>query len=173
MASLVRFIRGDIMQIRLFITGGTIDKSYHMQSGHLHFVDSHIPAMLAEGRCKADYELDKILLKDSLEMTESDRLLIAQKCQQAEQCKIIITHGTDTMIDTARFLSEQITDKTIVLTGAMIPYVFNKSDSLFNLGTAFAAVQTLPFGVYIAMNGCIFNAHEVIKNRDDGVFESI
>lgn len=161
------------MQIRLFITGGTIDKSYNMQNGKLHFVDSHIPAMLAEGRCKADYELDKILLKDSLEITESDRLLIAQKCQQAEQSRIVITHGTDTMVDTARFLSGQIDDKTIVLTGAMIPYVFNKSDSLFNLGSAFAAVQTLPSGVYITMNGRVFNAHEVVKNRDEGVFEAI
>ena len=161
------------MQIRLFITGGTIDKSYNMQNGKLHFVDSHIPAMLAESRCKADYELDKILLKDSLDMTESDRVLITHKCQQAEQSKIIITHGTDTMVETARFLSEQIDDKTIVLTGAMVPYVFSKSDSLFNLGSAFTAVQTLPSGVYIAMNGRVFNAHEVVKNRDEGLFESI
>lgn len=161
------------MKIKFIITGGTIDKSYNMNNGELHFVDSHIPNMLTEARCKADFELDKIMLKDSLEMTESDRLQIVQSCREAEADHVIISHGTDTMVETARMLADMVSDKTIVLTGAMIPYVFEKSDSLFNLGTAFAAVQSLPAGCYITMNGKIFNAHEVIKNREEGVFESL
>lgn len=161
------------MKIKLIITGGTIDKSYNMNNGELHFVDSHIPNMLTEARCKADFELDKILLKDSLDMDDDDRQKILQTVQQAQQSRIIITHGTDTMVDTAQFLSAQVEGKTVVLTGAMIPYVFEKSDSLFNLGTAFAAVQCLPAGVYITMNGRVFNANDVIKNREEGIFETV
>lgn len=161
------------MKIKLLITGGTIDKSYNMHNGELHFVDTHIPAMLAEGRCKVNFELDKVLLKDSLELDEQDRIQIMTKCQQSEQSKIIITHGTDTMVQTARFLADQMKDKTIVLTGAMIPYVFDKSDSLFNLGSAFSAVQLLGSGVFIAMNGQVFKADNVVKNREEGVFETL
>lgn len=160
------------MKIKLFITGGTIDKSYNMNNGELHFVDSQIPAMLAEARCRADVELDKILLKDSLDMDDADRENILLHCQQCKETNIIITHGTDTMVPTAQVLAQSITDKTIVLTGAMIPYVFKNSDSVFNLGCAMAAVQTLPAGIYIAMNGRIFNADNVVKNRDEGVFET-
>ncbi len=159
------------MRIKVIITGGTIDKSYNMQNGEMHFVDSHVPAMLAEARCKADYELDKIMLKDSGDMTDNDRLEILNCCLQADQNKVIITHGTDAMVETARYLAEKDIDKTILLTGAMVPYVFEKTDSLFNLGTAFAAVQSMPVGVYIAMNGKVFNADNVIKNREEGVFE--
>ena len=161
------------MKIKIVITGGTIDKSYNMNNGELHFVDSHIPAMLAEARCRADFELDKILLKDSLDMDEADRAKILSCCQRYEESRIIITHGTDTMVQTAKFLAESINAKTVVLTGAMIPYVFEKSDSLFNLGCAMAAVQSLPYGVYITMNGRIFNANDVRKNRDEGVFETL
>ncbi len=161
------------MNIKILITGGTIDKSYNMHNGEMHFVDSHIPSMLTEGRCKADYELEKIRLKDSLDLDDSDRMLILSACQQSAQDRIIITHGTDSMVLTAQFLQQNIDTKTIVLTGAMIPYVFDKSDSLFNLGSAFAAVQSLPAGVYITMNGRVFNAHEVVKNREEGVFEFI
>ena len=161
------------MKIKIIITGGTIDKSYNMNNGELHFVDSHIPSMLVEGRCRADFEMDKLMLKDSLEMTESDRLQIVSSCLQSEPSKIIITHGTDTMVQTALQLQEQVADKTIVLTGAMVPYVFDKSDSLFNLGSAFTAVQSLPAGVYIAMNGCVFNADNVVKNREEGRFEAL
>ena len=161
------------MKIKLLITGGTIDKSYNMHNGELHFVDSHIPAMLTEGRYTADIELDKLMLKDSLDMTENDRLQILSNCQQSELSKIIITHGTDTMVQTAHFLDDQIKDKTIVLTGAMIPYVFDKPDSLFNLGSAFSAVQLLKAGVYIAMNGQVFKARNVVKNREEGVFEKL
>ena len=161
------------MKIKVLITGGTIDKSYNMSNGELHFVDSHIPAMLSEGRCRADFELDKILLKDSLDMTDADRLLIATTCQNSGASKIIITHGTDTMVQTAQLLDEMVSDKTIVLVGAMVPYVFDKSDSLFNLGTAFAAVQCLPSGVYVTMNGQVFSADNVVKNREEGVFETL
>ncbi len=159
------------MNIKLLITGGTIDKSYNMNNGELHFVDSHIPSMLTEARCKADFELDKILLKDSLEMDDSDRQKILDNVLASEQSRIIITHGTDTMVQTAQFLVPQVADKTVVLTGAMIPYVFEKSDSLFNLGSAFSAVQCLPSGIYITMNGKVFNADNVVKNRQEGIFE--
>jgi L-asparaginase len=161
------------MKIKLIITGGTIDKSYNMKNGELHFVDSHIPSMLTEARCKADFELDKILLKDSLKMDDTDRQKILENVQNSEQSRIIITHGTDTIVQTAQLLAQQVEDKTVVLTGAMIPYVFNKSDSLFNLGTAFAAVQCLSAGIYITMNGKIFNADNVIKNLEEGIFETV
>jgi L-asparaginase len=161
------------MKIKLIITGGTIDKSYNMNNGELHFVDSHIPSMLTEARCKADFELDKILLKDSLNMDDNDRQKILETVQDSQQSRIIITHGTDTMVQTAQLLEQQVEDKTIVLTGAMIPYVFKKSDSLFNLGTAFAAVQCLSAGVYITMNGRVFAANNVIKNRGEGIFETV
>jgi L-asparaginase len=161
------------MKIKLIITGGTIDKSYNMKNGELHFVDSHIPSMLTEARCKADFELDKILLKDSLKMDDTDRQKILENVQNSEQSRIIITHGTDTIVQTAQLLAQQVEDKTVVLTGAMIPYVFNKSDSLFNLGTAFAAVQCLSAGIYITMNGKIFNSDNVIKNLEEGIFETV
>lgn len=158
------------MKIKLLITGGTIDKSYNMNNGKLHFVDSHVAGMLAEARCRADIEIDKIMLKDSLDMDQDDRLSILSRCQQYDESNIIITHGTDTLTQTAQVLAASISDKTIVITGAMIPYVFKNSDSAFNLGCAVASVQCLPHGVYVAMNGRIFNADNVIKNRDEGVF---
>ncbi len=161
------------MKIKILITGGTLDKSYNMMNGELHFIDSHVPSMLTEARCKADYKMEKLLLKDSLDMTDQDRLQILSSCLQCEESKIIITHGTDGMVKTARFLAETIKDKTVVLTGAMIPYVFEKSDGLFNLGTAFSAVSCLPPGVFIAMNGRIFNTNEVVKNLQEGIFEAI
>jgi L-asparaginase len=161
------------MKIKLIITGGTIDKSYNMHNGELYFVDSHIPAMLTEGRCRADYDMQKLMLIDSLEMTDSDRLLILETCRKSEADRIIITHGTDTMVQTANFLAEHLEGKTVVLSGAMVPYVFDKSDALFNLGSSFAAVQCLSEGVYITMNGRVFAAHEVVKNRDQGIFENL
>lgn len=161
------------MQIRLLITGGTIDKSYNMNNGQLHFVDSHIPAMLGEGRCRADLTMQTLMLKDSLDMTDRDRELIASHCQQADEERIVISHGTDTMVATAQLLATLALDKTIVLTGAMIPYVFDKSDALFNLGTAIASVQCLPAGVYVSMNGKIFTADKVRKNLDLGEFERV
>ena len=145
------------MQIRLFITGGTFDKEYNELNGKLFFEDTHVPEMLDLGRCKLDVNIRTLMMIDSLEMSDEDRDIIAHNCVQCEEEKIVITHGTDTMVETAKILAEKITDKTIVLTGAMIPYKFGSSDGLFNLGAALAYVQTLPTGIYIVMNGKYFN----------------
>jgi L-asparaginase len=161
------------MAIRVFITGGTFDKEYNELDGTLFFKDTHLPEMLKLGRSKVEVDIRTLMMIDSLEMTNEDRLLILHQCQNAEEDKIIITHGTDTMTDTAALLADQIKDKTIVITGAMIPYKFGSSDGLFNLGGAIAFVQTLPHGVYIAMNGRYFKAGTVRKNRKTGSFESI
>jgi L-asparaginase len=161
------------MGIRIFITGGTFDKEYNELNGQLYFKDSHLPEMLDLGRNLAPVEIRTLMMVDSLEMTEDDRSLIAEHCSKSPEERIIITHGTDTMTDTALVLSERVKDKTIVLTGAMIPYKFGSSDGLFNLGSAMAFVQTLPPGVYVAMNGRCFNATNVRKNKLTGVFEEL
>ncbi len=157
-------------QIRLLITGGTIDKCYNELTGELYFTQSHLPQMLKQGHCKTNIELETLMLKDSLEMEVTDRDIILQACQQSSQSLIIITHGTDTMTLTAKHLAMQIKDKTIVLLGAMIPYVFKQSDSLFNLGSAITAVQCLSAGVYITMNGKVFPWNQVAKNKQQGIF---
>ena len=157
-------------QIRLLITGGTIDKCYNELTGELYFTQSHLPQMLKQGHCNSNIELETLMLKDSLEMEVTDRELILQACQQSSQSLIIITHGTDTMTLTAKHLAMQIKDKTIVLLGAMVPYVFKQSDSLFNLGSAITAVQCLSAGVYITMNGKVFPWNQVVKNKQQGVF---
>lgn len=159
------------MAIRIFITGGTFDKEYNELNGELFFKDSHLPEMLKLGRSNLDVEIRTLMMIDSLGMTNDDRKLIAHHCETAKEDKIIITHGTDTMAETAKVLSEKINNKTIVLTGAMIPYKFGSSDGLFNLGSALAFVQTLPPGVYIAMNGKYFTAGNVRKNKQTGIFE--
>lgn len=161
------------MEIRLFITGGTFDKEYNELNGKLFFEDTHLPEMLDLGRCKLDVNIRTLMMIDSLEMTEDDRNIIAHNCIQCEEDKIVITHGTDTMVETAKILAEKIQDKTIVLTGAMIPYKFGSSDGLFNLGAALAYVQTLPNGIYIAMNGKYFNWNNVRKNKELGLFETL
>ncbi|MCC6584425.1 MAG: asparaginase [Chitinophagales bacterium] len=161
------------MQIRLFITGGTFDKEYNELNGKLFFEDTHVPEMLDLGRCKLDVNIRTLMMIDSLEMSDDDRDIIAHNCVQCEEEKIVITHGTDTMVETAKVLAEKITDKTIVLTGAMIPYKFGSSDGLFNLGAALAYVQTLPNGIYIAMNGKYFNWNNVRKNKELGLFEAL
>ena len=161
------------MRIRIFVTGGTFDKEYNELTGQLFFKDSQLPEMLKLGRNLVPVEIRTLMMVDSLEMTASDRELIADHCRKSPEQKIIITHGTDTMAETAQLLSEKQFPKTIVLTGAMIPYKFGSSDGLFNLGSALAFVQTLPHGVYIAMNGKFFNAHNVRKNKLTGVFEEI
>ncbi|HNF50005.1 MAG TPA: asparaginase domain-containing protein [Chitinophagales bacterium] len=161
------------MTIRLFITGGTFDKEYNELNGKLFFEDTHVPEMLDLGRCKLDVDIRTLMMIDSLEMTEEDRDIIALNCIKCEEDKIVITHGTDTMVDTAKILAEKIKDKTIVLTGAMIPYKFGSSDGLFNLGAALAFVQTLPKGIYIAMNGKYFNWDNCRKNKELGLFEVI
>lgn len=161
------------MAIRVFITGGTFDKEYNEITGQLYFNDTHMHDLLEMGRNKASVEIRTLMMVDSLEMTDEDRTLIAYQCNQCDETQIVITHGTDTMSDTAKILSEKVKDKTIVLTGAMIPIKFGSSDGLFNLGSALAFAQTLPPGVYVAMNGRYFQANNVRKNKQTGMFEEL
>jgi len=161
------------MFIRIFVTGGTFDKEYNELNGTLYFKDTHLNEMLNLGRCKVPIEIRTLMMTDSIDMTEQDRELIAVNCQKSDSDKIIITHGTDTMVETAKVIASRVKDKTIVLTGAMIPYKFGSSDGLFNLGAAIAFVQTLPHGVYIAMNGRYFTWNNCRKNTQKGEFEEI
>ncbi|HVN05837.1 MAG TPA: asparaginase domain-containing protein [Bryobacteraceae bacterium] len=161
------------MPIRIFVTGGTFDKEYNELTGELFFKDSHLPEMLKLGRCSLDLAVRTLMMIDSLHMTADDRQIILQHCRQAPETRIVITHGTDTMVETAAVLATGITDKTIVLTGAMIPYKFGSSDGLFNLGSALAFAQTLPAGVYVAMNGRYLAWNRVRKNRQTGMFEDV
>ncbi len=159
------------MTIRIFVTGGTFDKEYNELNGTLYFKDSHLPEMLKLGRCRVDVDIRTLMLVDSLQMTDDDRRILIDHCRSCRRQRILITHGTDTMELSGRALGESISDKTIVLTGAMVPYKFGSSDGLFNLGSALAFVQTLPHGVYIAMNGRCFPWNNVRKNRSTGEFE--
>ncbi|MGC8595377.1 MAG: asparaginase domain-containing protein [Candidatus Kryptoniota bacterium] len=161
------------MAIRIFVTGGTFDKEYNELTGQLYFKDTHVPEMLKLGRCKVEVRIRTLMMIDSLEMTDEDREIILENCLKCEEDKIIITHGTDTMELTARTLGRVIKNKTVVLTGAMVPYKFGSSDGLFNLGAALAFAETLPPGVYIAMNGRYFNWDNVHKNKQTGEFEEI
>jgi L-asparaginase len=129
--------------------------------------------MLRLGRSRLHVDIRTLMMIDSLDMTDTDRDMIAAHCNKAEEEKIIITHGTDTMSDTARMLAGSVHNKTVVLTGAMIPYKFGSSDGLFNLGSALAFVQAMPRGVYVAMNGRIFNWDNVRKNKQTGEFEEL
>ena len=157
--------------IRILITGGTFDKEYNELTGQLYFHDSHLPEMLKLGRCNLELEVRTLMMIDSLDMSDDDRQIVVQHCRHAPESRIVITHGTDTMVQTAAALAGQVPAKTIVLTGAMIPYKFGSSDGLFNLGSALAFVQTLPHGVYVAMNGRYFPWDQVRKNRQTGMFE--
>jgi L-asparaginase len=159
------------MPIRIFITGGTFDKEYNELDGKLFFKDTHLPEMLKLGRCKVPVEIRTLMLVDSLEMTNADRQIILEQCQSCKESRIVVTHGTDTMEETAKVLGTIIKDKTIVLTGAMVPYKFGSSDGLFNLGSALAFAQTLPPGVYVVMNGRCFTWDNVKKNQNTGEFE--
>jgi L-asparaginase len=159
------------MTIRIFVTGGTFDKEYNELDGKLYFKDTHLPEMLTLARCKVPLAVRTLMMVDSLEMTPADRQLIVQQCIAAAEERIVVTHGTDTMEVTAKALGESVSGKTIVLTGAMVPYKFGSSDGLFNLGAALALVQTLPHGVYVAMNGRYFPWDNVRKNRKTGEFE--
>jgi L-asparaginase len=161
------------MAIRIFITGGTFDKEYNELNGQLYFKDTHMQDLLEMGRCRLDTEIRTLMMIDSLEMTDVDRELIAHQCNQCEESQIVITHGTDTMSQTAKVLAEKVKNKTVVLFGAMIPIKFGSSDGLFNLGSALAFVQTLPPGVYIGMNGRYFSWNNVRKNKETGMFEEI
>ena len=159
--------------VRLFVTGGTFDKAYDEIQGQLFFEDSHLPEMLEMGRCRLDVRVRTLMMVDSLEIGDADRELIVEHCRKAKEDRIIVTHGTDTMEDTARALGEaSLSDKTIVLTGAMIPFKFGSSDGLFNLGSALAFVQSLTPGVYVAMNGLYIRWDRVRKNRATGRFEA-
>jgi L-asparaginase len=160
-----------VESILILVTGGTFDKEYNELDGSLYFHDTHVPEMLRLGRCLLDVEVRTLMMIDSLEMTAGDRGAIAERCRTAPESRIVITHGTDTMVETAAHLGREIQGKTIVLTGAMVPYKFGSSDGLFNLGSALAFVQTLPPGVYVAMNGQVFPWDGVRKNKEQGIFE--
>lgn len=159
--------------IKIFITGGTFDKEYNELTGQLLFKKTHLFEMLEKGRCHLDTDIETLMMVDSLEMTESQRNYLLQRCQEIPQDQIVITHGTDTMVSTAGYLGKAEIQKTIVLTGAMIPYNFGSSDGMLNLGSALSFVQTLPHGVYVAMNGRYFTWDSVRKNKEMGVFEEI
>jgi L-asparaginase len=161
------------MDVRILVTGGTFDKDYDEIAGRLFFAETRVPEMLALGRCGLQVDVQTLMLIDSLDMTSDDRRRIVQACAASPAERIVVTHGTDTMELTARALGEQGLNKTIVLTGAMIPYTFGSSDGLFNLGSALAFAQTLPAGTYVAMNGRYFHWHNVRKNRNLGFFEEI
>jgi L-asparaginase len=161
------------MPIQIFITGGTFDKEYNELNGELFFKDTHLPEMLKLGRSRVPVLTETLLMIDSLQMTDSDREMIATHCRQTPANRIVITHGTDTMVDTAKKLAILVAGKTIVITGAMVPYKFGSSDGLFNLGSALAFVQALPHGVYVAMNGRYFNWNNVWKNKKTGEFEEL
>jgi L-asparaginase len=161
------------MAIRIFITGGTFDKEYNEITGQLYFNDTHMHDLLEMGRSKAAVEIRTLMMIDSLEMTDEDRELIAYQCINCDENMIVITHGTDTMAETAKMLAQKVKDKTVILTGAMIPIKFGSSDGLFNLGSALAFAQTLPPGIYVAMNGRYFNWDNVRKNKQTGIFEEV
>ena len=162
-------------QILALVTGGTFDKEYNMQNGELYFKDTHLPEIFKRGRCTLDITVRTLMMIDSMEMTEQDREIVAQNCIKSKRNHIIITHGTDTMCETASILHEKnIEGKTIVLLGAMIPYTFGmSSDGFFNLGAALAFAQTMPPGVYIAMHGECFDWNNVRKNKETGYFVTL
>jgi L-asparaginase len=162
--------------VRIFVTGGTFDKEYDELAGTLAFKQTHLPEMLRLGRSRIEVSIRTLMMIDSLDMIEADRALIVEECRRASEARILITHGTDTMVDTARALGTALppaAGKTVVMTGAMVPYAFGSSDGLFNLGSALSFVQALPAGVYVAMNGRCFSWDRVRKNRETGVFESV
>ena len=161
------------MTVRIIITGGTFDKEYDEIHGKLYFKKTHMSDILSLGRSRLPVVIEPLMMIDSLDMIDSDRKKILNRCNESEEDKIVITHGTDTMIETARILAENTTNKTIVLTGAMIPYAFGTSDGLFNIGGALAFAQCLNSGVYITMNGRYFEWDSVKKNKETGFFETI
>ena len=159
------------MKVRIIITGGTFDKAYDEIRGNLTFKDTHLPEILKFVRCTVPIALELNQLIDSLDMQTANRLSILESCRKSEEDRIVITHGTDTMIETAEVLGKARLGKTIVMTGAMVPYMVSNSDAVFNLGCAVMAVQIVAAGVYIAMNGCLFTWEDVRKNKDLGVFQ--
>lgn len=161
--------------IQVFVTGGTFDKEYNYITGELYFKDTHLHDMFETGRCTLDIDIKTLMMVDSLDITEADLTNMAHNCKRSPYQNILITHGTDTMVQTAEYLHHaNITDKTIVLTGAMVPYAFGgSSDGFFNLGAALAFAQVLPAGVFVCMNGRYFNWDQVAKNRKTGFFEEL
>lgn len=158
--------------ICIFITGGTFDKTYDELSGRLSFGETHLNEMLRLGRSRVEVSVRTLMMIDSLDMTDANRALIVRHCNECDESRIVITHGTDTMVETAAAIARDVRGRTVVLTGAMVPYAFGSSDGLFNLGSALSFVQTLPAGVYIAMNGQSFEWNRVRKNRQTGFFEA-
>jgi L-asparaginase len=158
--------------VRVLVTGGTFDKTYDEISGRLSFGTTHVPEMLRLGRSRVELTVETLMMVDSLDMTDADRARVVARCVECPERHVVVTHGTDTMAETARALAAGVRDKTIVLTGAMVPYAFGSSDGLFNLGSAVSFAQVLPPGVYIAMNGQCFLWDRVRKNQETGVFES-
>ena len=161
------------MSIKIIVTGGTFDKEYNELNGELYFNKTHVSEMLKLGRSRVELKIVTLMMRDSLHMADSDINTILEECQNSGEDKILITHGTDKMANTAKVLGQSVKNKTIVLTGAIIPYAFGSSDGMFNLGSALAFVQTLPYGVYIAMNGRYFHYNNVSKNKQNGNFEEI
>ena len=161
------------MSIRIIVTGGTFDKEYNELDGSLFFRKSHVAEMLRLGRCRLTVKVQTLLIIDSLYMTATQRRRILQACVVSPERHIVVTHGTDTMVETAKVLGPRIGDKTVVLTGAMVPYKFGSSDGMFNLGSALSFAQCLPPGVYVAMNGHCFPWDNVRKNRRKGEFEPL
>lgn len=161
------------MSIKIFVTGGTFDKEYNELTGSLFFKDTHLQEMLNLGRSRLGLSVTTLMMMDSLDMTNKERELIAENCISTSETRIVVTHGTDTMAETAKVLAEKVKGKTIVLTGAMVPYKFGSSDGLFNLGSSLAFVQTLRPGVYVVMNGRCFTWDNVRKNKEAGEFEAI
>jgi L-asparaginase len=161
------------MTIRLLVTGGTFDKEFNEVTGELFFKDTHVREMLRLGRCSLHLEIRTLMMIDSTEMTDADREVIHKSCIESGRGHIVVSHGTDTMSETARYLGERIRDQTVVLTGAVVPYTFGSSDGLFNLGSALAFAQALPPGVYVAMNGRCFRWDNVRKNKSTARFEQL
>ncbi len=160
--------------IRILVTGGTFDKEYDEVRGRLFFKDTHVQEMLDKGRSRVPVSIRTLMMIDSLEMTDADRALVVEQCRQSDVDRIVVTHGTDTMVETGRAIAAAgLAGKTVVLTGAMIPYAFGSSDGLFNLGSALSFAQVLPPGVYVAMNGQCFPWDQVRKNRDTATFERV
>ena len=163
----------DKKYIKIFATGGTFDKEYDEINGELFFKETHLHELLDLGRSQLNVKIETLMMVDSLKMSKSEKNYIVEKCKEEKTDRIIITHGTDTMIDTAKLIAKNIYNKTIILTGAMIPIKFGSSDGLFNLGSAMSFVQVLEPGVYITMNGRYFHYNNVRKNKKLGIFERI
>jgi L-asparaginase len=160
-------------RVRIIVTGGTFDKEYNELTGSLFFRKTHVLEMLRLGRCRVPFAVETLMMIDSLDMTLPDRRRILESCRKARESRLVVTHGTDTMVETARLLGRELKGKTVVLTGAMVPYKFGSSDGMFNLGSALSFAQSLPAGIYVAMNGRPFRWDSVRKNRAKGQFEAV